>query len=438
MARNGTAYSGKGRGFVWQSLANRLGLLALVGWALLPQLANAQNGDTGPGTVISYELKEVFNIDTLRAKMKARGLPKFLTPLRYDYRAYELLYRTQNPFGDTIQASAYLYVPVNGPPSMALVSYHHGTQVEAHRPLHLGGEQAIAMAYAADGYVVVFPHYMGLGKGEGPHYYQHKASSAQVVMDAIRAVRQLAPRLQVQLNDQLFLTGYSQGGYVTLATQQVMEAEHADEFRVTAASGMSGAYDMTGAQEYAMFEPYSHPGYLPYLLFSYNSIYELYPANSHFLKAPYDTLLPPLFDQEHNMGHINDAMPAVPADIILDSVRQAYQENPEHPFRKALADNNVYDWRPQAPLQLCYCQADEQVRYQNSLVAYRHMKARKAPRVIKRPSGRKLDHGTCALFAALYTKYWFDSFRNGSTRGRRGPLHKRAALGIFRGLMPKD
>jgi hypothetical protein len=48
--------------------------------------------------------------------------------------------------------------------------------------------------------------------------------------------------LGLQTSQKLFLTGYSQGGFVALATQRAIEQLQTGEFQVTAAAGLSGPY----------------------------------------------------------------------------------------------------------------------------------------------------------------------------------------------------
>ena len=50
-----------------------------------------------------------------------------------------------------------------------------------------------------------------------------------------------------------------------------------------------------------------------------------------------------------------------------------------------------------------------------------------------RSAGKKYGHGKCAGFSTLYTKYYFDTFKNGkTTTGKKGDLLKRTALSIYK------
>ena len=82
------------------------------------------------------------------------------------------------------------------------------------------------------------------------------------------------------------------------------------------------------------------------------------------------------------------------------------------------------------PMQLCYCDADEEVPYQNSISAYETMKKNGSTTVELWDSGKKFGHENCALFAVVYTKMFFDGFRYGRHPGTHGPAFKRLLLNI--------
>ena len=52
-----------------------------------------------------------------------------------------------------------------------------------------------------------------------------------------------------------------------------------------------------------------------------------------------------------------------------------------------------------------------------------------------RKSAKNIGHVNCALFTSIYTKMWFDSFRKGSKKGRKGSWIKRFLLYLQKGRM---
>lgn len=386
---------------------------------------------TEKSVLISKELAFEHTQDELLAIWKENGIPTIVAPVNSGVRAYEVLYKTTYHDGSEIQASGVYFVPDVVTEPIPKVVYFHGTQIEKARDIGIKGEMAICTGLAADGYAALYVDYMGIGKGEGFHIYQHAETQALAGVDMLRAVEELNKQLGIQFNDMLFTSGYSQGGHGAISFHRYIEQHPELGYTITASSPMSGAYDMLGAQSKAMFEPYSHPGYLPYLLKGYNDVYQVYPEFSDILKSPWDTLIPPMLDGTHSMGDINKIMPLIPSDFVKDDIVESYKTDPTHPFNIALKENSFLDWKPEAPIQLCYCKADEQVYYENSINAYNSMKELGAERVVKRQAGRKFGHNTCALYAALYSKMWFDSFaKKGKVKGRKGPAFKRLLVSV--------
>lgn len=400
-------------------------LFSMQLWAIEPQLN-------------SYDKVASYSLEDLKQFWKKAHIPQFIAPLHYGVDLYEVIYTSTWIDGTPVKASGLYFVPQGKRDNLPVIVYHHGTKIEKERAIKLGGEQGICVGFAADGYAVLMPDYFGLGKGEQKHLYIHAETEALSAIDMHRSVRALNAKEGITWGDKLFLTGYSQGGHATMATHMMMQRDFPEEFHVTASAPMSGPYDVSGDQGTVMFKPYSHPGYLPYLIYSYQEAYNLVADAGSLFKAPYDTILPPMFDGKHSMGEINKVLPSVPKDMVSDQVLEAFLKDTSFAFRKALEANDVYNWKPESPVLLCYCKSDEQVSYKNSIKAEQTMKSNGATNVRLRHSGKKFNHGTCALYTSIHTKMWFDSFVDGSTKGRKGPVFKRMLVGVSKMKIARD
>lgn len=372
------------------------------------QITNAQQ-------VISVERIRTFTPEQIDSVYSAFGLPSFIVPVTYTVDVYKLTYNTVSYDGVTPTfATGALLVPRDVVCKKALISYQHGTTSHRHSvSSYLSGEFIIGLAESTDGYVVSMPDYLGLGDGPGFHPYIHAASEASASLDMLRAVREVEDSLNLNLNGQLFLVGYSQGGHATMALHRLIETQFPDEFTVTASAPMSGPYDVSGVQAEVIVNDsvYSQPGYLPYILKSYNMVYNFFTEWENVLLYPYYETLPPLLDGWHGMGELNAAMPAIPNQIMIPEVLDSFRNDMDHYFRHALRDNDVYDWTPQAPLKMFYCEADDEVDYRNAIVAYNKFIENGATSVSKQSAGENFGHFECALFALQGGKNWFDTFR---------------------------
>ena len=385
--------------------------------------------------LISYTLFQSVTKEEFRDMLKKRHLPKSASPARYDVDVYDVTYYTQWHDGSQIKASGLYFVPRGVKKGAAELVYNHGTRVNKGRYDKLGGEEYFCLAMAMDGYAVALPDYVGLGHGEKFHLYQVASSLGQASVDMLMAARQLNDTLHVKTNGQLFLSGYSEGGYAALATDKLIQDKYPN-IHVTAASPMSGAYDMTGVEGNVMFKSYTEPHYLPYLLGSYNEVYNLVGPNVNIIyKHPYDSIIPQLSCVKPNLDDIIHLLPAVPADMLRDTFINLYLHDPNFSLIKAVRENNLYDWKPESPVQLCYCDSDEQVTPLNAFVAYKQMKKDGAQHVTLRRAGKNFHHSRCALVAMLYTKMYFDTFRRGSKYGGKGRLGNRIMAGVAKSIL---
>jgi hypothetical protein len=384
---------------------------------------------TQAGTLISFEKVQHLDKDELNKFWKSSGVPKLITPLICEIDIYELMYSTNLPNGEELIASGLYYVPLNYPYEVATMQYNHGTAMtnRSEGSYDYNGESTICKIFAADGYAVAWQDYIGLGKATGFHPYQHLESEGQSGVDLLIAVGEINEIIGLKVNDQLFVTGYSQGGHAALAVHKTIQEKYSDLFAVTASSPMSGAHDMSGVQNEIMVIDYSQPHYLPFLLYGYQKVYNIFPSDDEFrqiFKPEYQHVLDKILSKGHGLGDINAMLPSKPFEMIEPYFFDQYKNNPDFIFTKALKENDTYNWVPAAPVQFCYCKGDEEVYYKNSIVAMEWMKANGAKRIIDRKVSDTFNHRECADYAVMYTKFFFDSFRNGFEKGRKGNFIK--------------
>ncbi|MBL0019705.1 MAG: hypothetical protein IPP17_25555 [Bacteroidetes bacterium] len=79
--------------------------------------------------------------------------------------------------GSSVMASGLIFcrMPLEAIP---LVAYGHGTRLQKERLWNMKGEESICAFFAADGYAVAMPDYLGLGRGERNHLYHHANTEA--------------------------------------------------------------------------------------------------------------------------------------------------------------------------------------------------------------------------------------------------------------------
>ena len=371
-------------------------------------------GLAGKTQVVSTAFLQSYSIEEVVGVMDDLGVPPGFLPANYAVDCYRVIYMTPHPNGTDVEVSGLICIPAGGGCAFPLSSYQHGTiarRIDA--PSFGGTEFDLQVLYASAGYVAVAADYIGLGTSQGMHPYVHADSEATTCRDLLRAARDLQSALGYLLNDELFIWGYSQGGHATAALQRLIETDPSQEFAITGSAPMAGPYDVSGVQAEVITSnnPYPTPGYLPYVIFSYQSVYgNLYTDINDVFLPEYASILPGLFDGNTSMGTINNACPDIPNQVLQPALLEAFLQDPNHPMRIALADNDLYDWAPAVPTRLLYCIGDDQVNYMNSVVAYNAFLDLGSTNVEQMDLG-DWDHGFCAPFAMFDGYSFFESLR---------------------------
>ena len=382
-----------------------------------------------PGELLQTTLVKRFPIEELKTFFKLHHIPKVVLPVVNGINVYEVIYTTTYIDNSVVKASGLLYVPTESRDSLPLMTYNHGTEMCRDRSCDFEDEQSIGLAFSTEGYIVVFPDYVGMGKGERDQLYLNAFTEAQATVDMIIACKKFLSQLKVKMNGQLFLTGYSQGGHACMATAKLLQQKYKSTLPVTAASPMSGPYNVEKTVYDTRNNKFDFPGFLYLLLISYLESTGDFKQLSDLLNPPYDSILPALVYGNFPVEEIDKLLPDTIFRTIKPQFYKDFVSDSNSGFRKYLRSNNVNDWRPEMPMQLCYCDKDEEVDFHNSTSTYNTMKNNGSTSVELWDSGKKFGHMNCALFAVVYTKMFFDGFRNGHP-GTHGPQFKRLLLNI--------
>jgi len=285
---------------------------------------------------------------------------------------YSITYETIDQFGEVTTASGLISYPDDVTGAFPVISFQHGTQIRRGSAPSMNGFNDLVLWLTTAGYIFIEPDYLGLGVSEILHPYHLKDVTASSVIDMIRATENFCDQLsEIQYNDQLFLAGYSEGGYATMATVKEIEDNLSDEFDITVSFPMAGAYDLSGTMVDLMLseEPYPDPFYLPFFVLSYIEMYSLGAIEDFFLPE-YADIFPALFSGEYSGGYIDGFLPDIPIHMMLPSVVEEFTNDDTYPFKVHLAENDLYDWTPQNTMYIFHGIADESVPHENSIVAY--------------------------------------------------------------------
>ena len=343
---------------------------------------------TDPQARVDQYLVSSTNVATLTkeqlAIQAAAISPIYAVLLRQGISVVKLVYNTTNWDGSKIQASGLLLVP-NTPTAVPMISQQHGTIFEdADAPSNFGpGSEAYQFGtiFASVGYIIACPDYIGFGASKNlPHTYEHRASLAQASLDMLRAAREyIGSHKEINWDSRLYLTGYSEGGFATMSLYKKMQEEVPTEFNLRAVSCGAGAYDKTNFMKALLTQPSAGVAHwnraFLWVLLTYDQLYKLNRPLSSYFKEPYLTEI----QAKRQAATLNVSFD----QVLTDSFKTGILNGTDTAFLKAVADNDIYDWKPLTTLQLYHGDADPQVYYLNSKNAYETMQTRGAGKTVQ-------------------------------------------------------
>jgi len=327
--------------------------------------APAQESAEGGKVVVKISQKDMRAILVAKRVIAADDTT---TPV-FGYEAYKITYVTTDEEGEEVAASGLMVVPLGLPAGtpLSVVSDDHGT-IFANREAPSVYAEVIAAApegapvilTAMAGFVTLQPDYIGFGDSND-HYHPFvlKKSLANATVDFIEAAKVFAKENNITLNDQLFLTGYSEGGYAALATLEKIEKEGGPT--VTMALPMAGPYIMDGLAVKVLEAPtLSVPSFMANVGYAYAKAYNK--KLSDIINEPYASKLETLFAGDLNRTQIDPQLTTETTgeDGLFNPVFvKDFSTNPQtNWFMGAVSQNNLYKWAPQTPLKLIHCIGD--------------------------------------------------------------------------------
>ena len=348
----------------------------------------------------------------------------FGLPASNGIELHKVWYNTLGSDGETDVASGLIVVPDKGE-MFPLLCYQHGTASPRNSVPSNDEGAFIEYFWGGTGYLVSSADYLGMGESRGFHPYLHAETQASAGIDMLRATREFCEQNSIELNEQLFVNGYSQGGHAAMAAFKSLEENHADEFTVTAAAPMSGPYNLSGTMRSSAIsdEEYLFPGYLVYQVRGYQEVYgDIYEKMSDIFKPKYAAVIEKFDNQEDfPMSVLHDTLitllteevgASLPRYMFQDEIIEAVIANDtNNRIVQVWNENNLYDWIPEAPMKLYYCEADEQVPFENATFTDSIMNANGAANVLSLSMGENLDHGGCAFAAFPDALNFFNSFK---------------------------
>jgi len=335
----------------------------------------------------------------------------------FGYRAYKIPYITTDEEGLDVNASGLFVIPTGMPSTinkigLSMVSDSHGTIFKnakaptVHGEIYGTPDGSPILLTSIGGFATLQADYIGFGDSKNHyHPYMLKESSANATVDFIKQVKIFAKENNIKLNQQLFLTGYSEGGYVTMATLKKIEEEGMDLSVSMAVPMASATYSLTRVSNIMLNqEKMVLPAMVADLAYAHSIAYSEDVCS--IVNEPYASKLSTLFDGTHSMTDINSQLPTDikgKNGLFKDEAIADYLANDSHWYRIAMAENSVDAWTPQTALRFINCEGDKVAPFSESNMTFETMKSMGAEDIEIIPLEKRLGlsknlgHMECAL-----------------------------------------
>ena len=418
------------------------------------------------GRVGVDELNRILNVESKPFSKSSNPPAAYVVPgyqqATYAVYIYKITYQSVIPeLGNRpTTATGLVAIPVPtaeesaapGPISRPLVSYQHGTVYGLHEvpsysfTLDKAGaaygdsyETRLAVAqFAGQGYVVIAADYFGMGDSTEKDAYAVKASEQQACLDLLKQSTPVIRASNVKVTD-LLLSGWSQGGLVTMAFLQKLEQEG---IKVAGASTASAPSDVLAATTALLFNRRGPSSPTPDAVwmntifiiaaFSYENYYakpgmasgffvpKHYEAARRIYARDYDRLgfdagngdllVYPSKDDPNPMKVPSDLTKLIrPEYFSPDATSGADpQYYPFSQFAQLLKDASAYQWVIKTPVLLNYGTHDEAFAPAVALIPYQYQQAINRNNPIIPVAVTNGNHRGTFLTAVDRQRYWFN------------------------------
>ena len=358
--------------------------------------------------LVRAEEVKTMSKEMIKNFLETFGYGQYASLVQSDVRLLHVVYATEYPEGTTINVSGALLISGNYDSRFPTILFNHGTygnrndapSVDIRSIPSMEVFIGIAIASAFD-CAVLIPDYIGYGESKSiTHPYTHGESLGQIGLDFIRAYREYMsdPAVALPFNNDIVITGYSEGGYASIALHKTIDAYPSEGLHVLKTVAGAGAYDLTAFSK----EILSNPNPLgTRMLSSYLWVIGMYKTDFRYSKSYAD-----IFSEADNaslqsIGYdlayyknetANLQLHEISSQLFKPEFISGILEETDTEFIRISQQNSFIDFTPKDSVIFVYGDADQWVYPVNTENTYKAMSEKGCPvKVYKQPGG---DHET--------------------------------------------
>jgi hypothetical protein len=332
------------------------------------------------GYLVSATNLGIVSVSTVKLTAQLAGYPQFNKYMKYSINLYKIIYRTTYK-GQPILASGIFSFPANISDTVPVMIVGNGlifADEDAPSEFHLPNNYTGFEFIATMGYFTLIPDMIGFGSSKDLlfpiHNYEH---SAKTMIDFIFASEEFIKRKRIPVNQKRFLTGYSQGGYIALATLKMIEENPALGIKIDATAIGAGGFNLVSLLHNSITKnTYPAPSHLVLLLTSYNIMHDWNRPLSDFFQEPYAHTIPNLLTGKYNRQEIEQHLAFSFDSLLKPKFVYDIKNNNETNLINALVENSIDNWAPRGKLKIIHSINDDIIPVSDSRETYENMIAK--------------------------------------------------------------
>jgi pimeloyl-ACP methyl ester carboxylesterase len=362
----------------------------------------------------TVDLENFFTMATMTAADFRSGFPSTYR----NVALHRISYGSVIPESSNGPVTAYGLVAIpegatNGTP---VLSYQHGTVFEKENaPSNPDASIETRLAllqFASQGYIVIAADYFGNGPSSTvPNTFFLKRSMERSMFDMHTASLEFLKQQNIQPGN-LFLLGWSQGGYNTMLHFRMLEQAKIPVAAVVTASGPGDPLHLITRGMFAP-RPFDAPweaAALSNVIFAYETYMGLAGCSKAFIRPDKYATARGFYDFERTIADFQNAGGAHLDSIFTPELFEAARTT-SHPFWERLGETKSYLWLSTAPLRQYYSVRDEVVTPELGKAAVDYQTSIGKSNATSVDAGPNADHRSVYARALVEGKPWFDSMK---------------------------
>lgn len=345
----------------------------------------------------------------------ATGTKENYTPAKNAVKLYRITYPSVIPEQNNrpTMASGLIAIPEVAEKNLPVISYQHGTAMEKDLvpsfPEKSFETRLMIAQFAAQGYVVFGADYFGLGLSKEKDGYMVIGSQQQACIDMYEVTKLILPKIGITPTS-FFLTGWSQGGVVTMTFLERLERSNT---KVTAAATVAAQCDGYVMLNGFMSFPRKIDGswvsaMFMLTVFSFEEYYQIPGLAQGFFNPEMYETAKRVYEKDPTLKP--EEFPTDLKKLIRkEFFDPVYYRNSA--YGKLMSEMHPYRWVIESPVRMYYGEIDESLTVGLAQLPSDYQKAMGNNKVEAFSLGADANHRISFARAVPQWKKWFDQLQ---------------------------